>query len=113
MMLERLKKRGLSLSDLQDDDDPVDVNEKRAAEASALAAALSREKTDGPMKICVMVRVRRLFDVSLADESFKVITHCITCWKCEGDALHDQVAQDFREKHAGKFIYDADPDKAF
>jgi hypothetical protein len=37
----------------------------------------------------------------------------LTGWKCEGDALHDQVAQDFREKHVGKFIYDADPDKAF
>lgn len=60
-----------------------------------------------------MVRVRRLFDLSLARESFTVMLHVVTCWVCEGDAEHDQVSEEFIKQHEGQFVYDADPDLAF
>lgn len=86
---------------------------KRAAEARSLVSVLEKDYEDDPLKTCVMIRVRRLFDVSMANESFTVMLHVVTCWLCEGDAENDAMDQEFVSANSGKFVYDADPDKAF
>lgn len=67
------------------------TDKMREKEAVALVNALTKKRDKAPMKICVMVRVRRVFDVSLSSESFKVMIHVITCWLCEDDAVQDCV----------------------
>lgn len=91
----------------------ANMEESREKQARAILGALRRKHADDPLKICVMVRVRRLFDLSLSNECFTVMIHVITCWICEGDAEHDQVSEDFIKEHEGQFVYDADPDLAF
>jgi hypothetical protein len=91
-----------------------DIDESREKQARAIATALTRRSEDDPLKVCVMVRVRRLFDLSLSQEAFTVMLHVVTCWMCEGDATHDQMSDEFIESvGADAFVYDADPDLAF
>ena len=89
------------------------IDTSREQQARAILRAVERKRSDDPIKICVLVRVRRLFDLSLADESFTAMLHVITCWACEGDAARDQVSEDFVKEHGGQFVHDADPELAF
>ena len=107
----------------------MDLELKRATEARALVAALERINAHEPLKICVMTRIKRIFNVSLSNESFTVMMHVVTCWLAEDDAANDALGDDFeavreqtvskedlawqRENGCEHFVYDADPDKAF
>eukprot|EP01046_Picozoa_sp_COSAG06_P036814 COSAG06_NODE_4095_length_4581_cov_5.947345_1_plen_652_part_00 len=94
------------------------VDKKRESVARALVKELRSKDKEDPMKICVMIRVRRLFEVSLSTESFKVMIHVITCWSCDGDAIGDAVPEEEKKEllddsPSDDFVYDADPDEAF
>ena len=89
------------------------LEEKRLKEARALVAHLEQEHGVDTVKVCVMLRVRRLFDVSMSDQSFQVMLHVITCWRTDGDAANDALSAEFCKEHEGQFVYDADPDIAF
>ena len=89
------------------------IDESRERQARAIVQALARDSERDPLKVCVMVRVRRLFDVNLSNESFTVMIHVVTCWLCEGDAEHDRMSDEFVKAHGGNFVHDADPDLAF
>ena len=56
------------------------------------------------MKICVMIRVQRLFNVSLANESFTAMLHVVTCWLAVNDAANDAMDSEFEHEQAGKFV---------
>ena len=99
--------------DTMDKERGREIDIKREKEATALLGVLKQDKEGDPMKVCVMIRVRRLFGVSLASESFKVMIHVITCWSCEGDAKQDGMPDEFVQANKGNFVYDADPDLAF
>jgi len=54
------------------------MDRKRAAEARSMVKACHRASDEDPLKICVMIRIKRLFNVSLASESFTVMMHVIS-----------------------------------
>ena len=90
------------------------IDKKRQSDAVALVNALTKKHEAVPMKICVMVRVRRVFNIDAEQEKFDAMIHVITCWMCEGDAQQDRVQDDNPVHDNGKkFVYDADPDLAF
>ena len=107
-----------------------ELDKKRLLEARAMIRSLEFDPITQPLKVAVMVRVRRVFNVEITSESFCCMLHIVTCWLAEGDAANDQVSDTELEalmvlhkdaaEHAERndtghlvFVYDADPDKAF
>ena len=83
---------------------------KRMMEARALVATLDRQFEDEPHKICVMVRVKRVWNVDLPSECFSVMLHVVTCWLAEGDAESDAVTPEWEaQQPPDAFFWDADP----
>ena len=88
-------------------------DQDRLVKARATVQSLNRDQPNDPLKICVMIRVKRLFKISLADETFTVMLHVVTSWLAEGDAANDAMDETFVAQNKGQYVYDADPDKAF
>jgi hypothetical protein len=107
-----------------------DLDQKRQTEARALIESLSFDAVSEPLKVAIMVRVHRVFNVDITSESFCCMLHIVTCWLAEGDASNDAVSDaevsgllqlhGDHDAHVQRdvesrltFVYDADPDKAF
>ena len=83
-------------------------------EARALVNTLEKEFGDEhePAKIAVMIRVKRVFNISPLQECFSASMSVVTCWLAEGHAEDDAVSDDFAKQHEGDYVFDCDPEMA-
>ena len=82
-------------------------DQDRLVKARATVQSLNRDQPNDPLKICVMIRVKRLFKISLADETFTVMLHVVTSWLAEGDAANDAMDELFVAQNMNQYVYDS------